>query len=114
MIIRIKNLRLRCIIGVNDWERKRKQDVVLNVRLHFQPGNVTLDELGETVDYSALCNRLVAAVESSAFFLLERMAEHLVSILLEDTRVLRAAVEIDKPGALPYADSVSVALERER
>lgn len=114
MIIRIKNLRLRCIIGVNDWERKRKQDVVLNVRLHIQPGNVNLDELGETVDYSALCNRLVAEVESSTFYLLERMAEYLVSILLEDARVLRATVEIDKPGALPYADSVSVALERER
>lgn len=95
MIIRIKNLRLRCIIGVNDWERKRKQDVVLNVRLHFQPGNVTLDELGETVDYSALCNRLVAAVESSAFFWLHNVRYNLIphsnEMVLEGLRDFDAA-----------------------
>ncbi|NEO23789.1 MAG: dihydroneopterin triphosphate 2'-epimerase, partial [Moorea sp. SIO4A5] len=31
-LLEIKNLRLRTIIGFNDWERKTKQDVVINIK----------------------------------------------------------------------------------
>ena len=35
MIIRIKNLRLRTIIGVYEWERQQAQEIVLNIELEF-------------------------------------------------------------------------------
>lgn len=33
--IRIKNLRLRTYIGINDDEIRNKQDVVVNVKMHY-------------------------------------------------------------------------------
>ena len=34
-VIRISNLRLRAIIGANDWERDHKQDLIINVLSDF-------------------------------------------------------------------------------
>ena len=33
MIIKIKNLKIRCIIGINDWEKNHLQDLIINVHM---------------------------------------------------------------------------------
>jgi FolB domain-containing protein len=115
MTIRIKNLRLRTIIGVNDWERRRKQDVVINVELDFDGrAAAKSDRIEDTVDYKALCKRIIDQVERSRFCLLEKLADSILRIALCDPKVRRVAVEVDKLRALRSADSVSVACQRRR
>ena len=113
--ITIGNLRLRTIIGVNDWERDTRQDVVVNVELELAPGTVfTRDTIDETVDYKSLNKRIIAEVERSSFFLVEKLCDHLLLMVMEDSRVQRARARVAKPTALRFTDSVSVECSAER
>jgi D-erythro-7,8-dihydroneopterin triphosphate epimerase len=115
MVIRIKDIRLRTFIGVNDWERKRRQDVVINAELHVaDPAAMRTDRIEDTLDYRTICHAIVAEVEGARFGLLERLVARVLERIMEDPRVLRASVEIDKPHALRFADSVSVTATAER
>lgn len=109
MKIRIKNLRLKTILGVNARERESPQEVAVHVELEFDGERAAAtDDIDETVDYGTLTERIVREVEASRYHLLEALAGHILKIVLEDERVIRASVEVDKPQALSQADSVSV------
>ena len=113
MKIRIKNLRLRTVIGINEWERKVLQDIVVNLEFDFDGSAAAAsDRIEDTVNYKKMTKRIIEAVEKSSFYLLERLAEKILGIVMEDSRVLNARVEVDKPHALRFADSVSVSSER--
>lgn len=115
MLIRIKNLRLRTVIGVNDWERELRQDVIINIEMEFDGSKaVQSDDIADTVDYKLLKRKIIQRVETSSFQLIERLASEILDLVLEDKRVMRAMVEVDKPHALRYADSVSVVVEKKR
>lgn len=111
--ILIKDLLLRCIIGIHDWEREKKQDVLVNIELEADCGPAgKSDDFKDAVDYRALTKAVIALIETSDFFLVERMAEEIASLCLEDPRVEVARVRVEKPGALRFARSVGVEVER--
>jgi D-erythro-7,8-dihydroneopterin triphosphate epimerase len=113
--IRIKNLRLRTIVGIEDWEQNHLQDVIVNIELEFDGRQaVKTDAIEQTVNYKALKMKILKIVENSRFNLLETMADHLLNLIMEDTRVNAASVEVDKPHALRFADSVSVMVSGSR
>jgi D-erythro-7,8-dihydroneopterin triphosphate epimerase len=113
--IHIRNLRLRCIIGIFPEERSIRQDIILNITLFADLRTAgRSDALEDTVDYKALKREVMAMVESSQFFLIERLAEAVAQICLQYRRVDAVRVTVDKPGALRYADSVAVEIFRER
>ena len=113
MNIRIKNLRLRTIIGINDWERVEKQDIVINLELELDGIRaMETDRIEDTVDYKAVKEEVRTAVEASDFFLLERLAEEVVEVALRPALVQRVDLCVDKPGALRYARSMAVEMMR--
>ena len=115
MIIRIKDLRLRTIIGINDWEREQEQDIVINAGIVFDGrAAADSDEIADTIDYKSLTKAMIAHVEGSSWNLLEKLATRLLEIALAHPKVESAWVEVDKPGALRFADSVSVRVDGER
>ena len=114
-IIRITNLRLRTIIGTNDWERNTKQDVVINITFDYDATKaIAGDDLKQSVDYKIITKKIIQAVETSQFSLLEKLADRILNIVLENHRVKAASVRVDKPHALRFADSVSVELHKKR
>ena len=113
--IRITNLRLRTIIGANDWERDVRQDIILNISIEFDARKSRIsDQLEDTIDYKNVTKAMREKVETSEYFLLERLADAVLEIIMADDRVQTAAVKIDKPGALRFADSVSLELSQVR
>lgn len=111
-IIRITDLSLETIIGVFDWERKEKQKVVINVEIDFNAAKaIKSDRVQDTVDYKTITKKIIRHIEASKYFLLEKMTESVLKIVMEDPRVKKAKVRIDKPGALRFARSVSFELE---
>lgn len=111
----IDDLLVRCIIGIHEWERKARQDVLINIELEVDTSPAgTSDDFGDAVDYRALGKRVIEMAEKSAFQLVEALAEEVARLCLEDQRVGRARVRVEKPGALRFARSVGVAIERER
>jgi D-erythro-7,8-dihydroneopterin triphosphate epimerase len=115
MIIRIKNLRLRTVVGYNDWETQKKQDVVINVEMEFDASRaVETDDIEETVNYREVKREIIETIENGRFRLLESVADRILRIVMENRRVERASVEVDKPHALRFADSVSAFSSAER
>jgi D-erythro-7,8-dihydroneopterin triphosphate epimerase len=113
--IHIRDLLVRCVIGVTDEERREKQDVMLNLQLHADlEAAARSDSFAETVDYRALKKEILAAVEGSRYQLLEAVAERVAGVCLAHPRVHRVEVTVDKPGALRFARSVGVTIVRDR
>ena len=113
--IHIRDLQVRCVVGIYPEEREARQDVVINVTLHADYGDACLsDRIEDTVDYKEVKKRIVAMAEASEYFLLERLAEEVANVCLANPRVSRADVILDKPGALRFARSVAVEIVRAR
>lgn len=114
-IIRITDLKLRTIIGINDWEREEVQDVKINAVIEFdETASVQSDDIKDTVDYKTISKKIITFVEKSEFFLLEKLTAGVLDIVMQDPKVLSASVRIDKPQALRFSESVSVELSRSR
>ena len=113
--IYIRDLTVRCIIGIYPDERREKQDVVINVVLEgdLAPAAQS-DQIEDTINYKTIKKQIVQLVEASDFNLIETMAGRVLDICLSDPRVDRATVTIDKPGALRFARSVAVEMSRAR
>jgi D-erythro-7,8-dihydroneopterin triphosphate epimerase len=113
--IHIRDLLLRCILGLRDWERRQPQDVILNIDLYtdlLKAGKS--DRIEDTVDYVAIKKKVIDLVESSSFLLMERLAQRVADVCLEDGNVARVRVVLEKPGALRFARTVSVEIMRDR
>lgn len=109
--IRIKNLRLRTFIGIKEDEIKNKQDVVVNVEIHYLAERATHSiEIDDALNYRPITKAIIHHVEENRFELLERLTAELLELAIVDDRVVFAEVEVDKPHALRFADSVSMAL----
>lgn len=113
--IHIKDIALPCIIGVNEDERHRKQEVVISVTLHTDTSKAgNTDDFMDTVDYKAVKKRILALVEASSYFLVEALAEAVARVCLEFERVEQVDVIVEKPGALNFARTVGVEISRHR
>ncbi|MFM1920141.1 MAG: D-erythro-7,8-dihydroneopterin triphosphate epimerase [Candidatus Hydrogenedentota bacterium] len=111
--IHIRDLSTRCIVGIYPEERENLQEVILNITLHADlRGAGSSDRIEDTINYKDIKKKLLAMVESSQFFLVEKMAEECAKLCLTDPRVRRADVSVDKPGALRFARSVAVEITR--
>ena len=113
--IRISDLALRTVIGINEWERRTPQDVVINISMQFDASAaVASDAVGDTLDYKRVKQAVISLVEQSHFGLLERLCYEVLQKVMAEPRVLAATVRIDKPQALRFARSVSVEMQAER
>lgn len=113
--IHITDLQLRCVIGVYPEERREKQDVCLNLTLFADLRRAgESDHLADTVDYKTVKKQVRTLVEGSSFQLLERLAAEVARVCLGAPGVTRVVVRIDKPGALRFARTVAVEIERDR
>jgi FolB domain-containing protein len=113
--IRIKDLHLRTIIGNNDWERKEKQDVLINITIQFDASRAGIsDEIRDTLDYKTVTKDIISLVENSQFFLLEKLVDQILSKLMDYDLVQKVKVRVAKPHALRFAQSVSIEMQRER
>ncbi len=113
--ILITELRARCIIGVNDEERREKQDVIINVVIFAELSKAgKSDRFEDTVDYRAIKKQILAMVEASRFTLIEALAEAVAQICLRNPKVVEAQVRVEKPSALRFARSVGVEISRKQ
>jgi len=113
--IYIEDLTLACIIGVYEDERKNKQDVVIDIVLYSDLETASqTDKLEDTIDYKQIKQQVIAAVESSKYFLIERLAGKIAEICLENKKVKKVEVKVNKPGALRFAKNVAVEIVRYR
>ncbi len=111
--IRICDLLVRCILGINDSERREKQDVLINLTIYPDMRKAgKSDRIEDSVDYRALKKRVLAMAENSRFFLEEALADAVAELCLSQPGVLQVDVRVEKPNALRFARSVAVEITR--
>ncbi|MBS1253928.1 MAG: Dihydroneopterin triphosphate 2'-epimerase [Anaerolineales bacterium] len=113
--IRIRDLVVRAIVGVNPDERANRQDVLINLTLYLDTRRAgQSDKIAGTVNYRTVTRRVIQHVEASNYYLVEALASNIARIILAEFPVERVRVSVEKPGALRAARSVGVEIERER
>jgi len=111
----IKNLLARGIIGIRDWERKRAQDILINITLFTDTHRAAqTDDIQDCADYSKVTKKVQAHAESAGRFTVEALANDLAKLCLEEDNVQKVIVRVEKPGAVRFAESVGVEIERSR
>ena len=111
----ITDLSARCIIGINEDERREPQDVTINLSIYAdtkKPGRT--DRFEDAVDYRAVKKRVLGLVENSRYFLVEALAEVIADACLATPGIVKVQVRVDKPSALRFARSVGIEITRER
>lgn len=111
--IYIRDLQLRCVIGVYEEERAERQDIVINLVLEGDfSAAARSDDIADAVDYKVLKKKVIKLVEASQFRLIETLAGRIADACIEHPKVDRVTVTVDKPGALRFARSVAFEITR--
>lgn len=115
-LIRVKNLLLRTYIGFNPEEIANKQDVLINIEIEADIPEETLlaDEPVGIYNYKTITKQIIELVQDNRFKLLEVLTKNILDLIMLDERVSLARVEVDKPHALRFAESVSFEMEARR
>jgi FolB domain-containing protein len=111
----IKDLVARGIIGVKDPEREKPQEILINIVLFadvHQAGQT--DDLEDTVNYRTIAKRALAHAESAKRFTVEALAADIARLCLEEAKVQKVRVRVEKPGAVRFSRTVGVEIERSR
>ena len=114
--IRVKDLLIRTYIGFNPDELVNKQDVVINLEIETDIPESALesDEPEDIFNYKVITKKIITLVQEGRFKLLEVLTKRILDTIMEDEKVKWARVEVDKPHALRFAESVSMEMEASR
>lgn len=115
-LIRVKNLLLRTYIGFNPDELANQQDVLINIQIEadIPQEALLMDEPVGIYNYKTITKQVILLVQDNRFKLLEVLTKNILDLIMQDERVTRARVEVDKPHALRFAESVSFEMEAHR
>ena len=106
--IRINDLRLRALIGTHPWERRNKQDLILNLVIEYDARLACKsDQLKDALDYESITAQVIKTVERSRCFLLEMLAAKIARVVMAHSKVQSVFVRMDKPHAIGQARSIS-------
>ena len=112
-IVYIKDLRVKTIIGIFDWERETKQEVSIDIEFPFDCKKASMnDSIEDTIDYKKICKAVIKFVEASSFQLQETLIEGIADLIKNNFEVETVKLRISKPGALRGAKDVGIIIER--
>lgn len=112
-IIFLGGLEIETIIGIYDWERKIKQTVVLDIEMAFDIQKAAeTDDINYTLDYKTVSKRIISFVETSQFFLVEKLISEIADIIRNEFDVPWVKVSLNKKGAIRGASDVGIIIER--
>ncbi len=111
--ILIRDLLIRGIIGINEWEREKAQDILVNLEVYLDVRAAgASDDMADSLNYRTLTKDIISYIEGSEHFLVEALATEIARIAVIEHGAERVTVRVEKPGALRFAGSVGVELER--
>ncbi|MGW8145002.1 MAG: dihydroneopterin aldolase [Anaerolineales bacterium] len=111
----INDLLARGIIGINDWEREKPQDILINIIIFTD-----LSEAGQTdnitysVNYRTIAKKAQEKAETAKRLTVEALAADIAEICLQEKGVVKVRVKVEKPNAVRFARSVGVEIERSK
>jgi dihydroneopterin aldolase len=111
----IQQLAVKTTIGVYDWEKKIKQQLLIDIQMSSDiTGAASSDNIDDTIDYAVVASTITCFIEQNSFELIETVAEKVAAIILNDFAVTQVSLTLQKPGAVQNAQSVGVNITRQK
>jgi dihydroneopterin aldolase len=112
-IIFLSDLEIDTIIGIYDWERVSKQTISLDIEMAFDIEQAAAtDDIQYALDYKSVSKRIIAFVESSQYFLVEKLIVEIAAIIQTEFQVSWVKITLNKKGAIRGAKGVGIIIER--
>ena len=109
----ITDLTARGIIGINDWEREKPQEILINIILFTDLHKAgKSDNIADSANYRSVAKKVLAHAETAGRLTVEALAADLARLCLEEPNVERVRIKVEKPGAVRFSRSVGVEIER--
>ena len=97
-LVSVRDLSVRAVIGVHEWERQITQTLVFTVDMAADVRRAARhDDLADALDYSAVAGTIASVVQDGRFRLIETAAERVAERLLADHPVAWLRLEVRKP-----------------
>lgn len=111
----IEGLTIITTIGVYDWEKTIKQKLILDIEMAWdnQPAGLS-DDVAHCLDYAKVTQCIEYHVQNHEFGLIERVAEEVAQLVINEFFVSRIKIKVSKPTAVSSAKNVAVMIERYR
>lgn len=126
----VKDLCISTILGVNPWERVDKQIVRINLEVFsglerlrqaaligsskYAVATPTVDMVTKPQNYRTIVRSISDHVQRSNYKTVESLALSIAEIAVNENRVERIRVRVDKPSAIMFAECAGVEVERDR
>jgi 7,8-dihydroneopterin aldolase/epimerase/oxygenase len=115
MIIRIKNLRIDAHLGVYEWEKDFSRALLFNVEIETdQENSMKSDELEDTIDYDKITNQIKEFTQNNHCKLIEKLTNEILHLIMQDLRIKRCTLEVDKLKVYDFVDSYSIVKTKSR
>jgi dihydroneopterin aldolase len=112
-IIFLRDLRIDTIIGIYDWEREKKQTIVLDIEMSTDVARAAAsDDIRDALNYKDIAKRLIQFVGDSEYQLVETLAEECAHIIRNEFNVRWVKLSLNKQGAVSGSRDVGVLIER--
>ena len=112
-IIYLHDLKVDCIIGIWEWERRTTQRLTIHLDMAVDIKRAAAsDSITDTLDYKSVAKAVRELVSSSQFQLVETLTEKIAELIMAEFKVPWVRVKLNKKGAIRGASDVGVILER--
>jgi FolB domain-containing protein len=113
--IHIKEAKFHVLIGTRPEERLSTQELLADISFDYDSSLAAqTDALGHAVDYAVIHTRILEKISVTKFFLLERLAAIILEIIMEDPRIIRSSLILEKKAVLPGSKAVAISMSASR
>ena len=111
----IKNLTLNILVGIHDFEKKKRQRVKFNIEIltnpHVSPNNKDLNSI---LNYEQVVDKIEKLTNLKHHELLEDLAENIFNIIFKNKLVKKINLKIEKIDILKKTESVGIEVTKSK
>ena len=107
----LREVEVICSIGLHDFERAKKQRVLIDVEVRLDPDNEPTDDtVADTLDYDQVREAVLTLAEAQHYDLQETLARQIFDSISAMKDVVGVAVTTQKPDVYPNCKTVAYRL----
>ena len=111
----IRDLVLNMLVGIHNFEKKKKQRVKFNLVINIDQNLIPSDkDLKSIVNYEQVIKVINKIIARKHYPLLETLAEKIFDKLFENMRIKKILLRIEKLDVIKNTTSVGIELEKTR